>query len=66
MSNHVEPNWIEIQCLCGRTDNYLPQVSGKVPCSGRGCHKLLDVPVLNVDSGNRITTADIEEILGRR
>ena len=58
--------WIEIKCRCGRVGNYSATTSGKTPCSNPRCFHLLDVPVLNVDSGERITEADIEEIMGRR
>jgi hypothetical protein len=63
-----QPNWIKIRCLCGKEANYLPTVSGKTPCDGIGCHKLLNVPRLieNPETGTGITTEDIDEILGRR
>ena len=68
MTNDDHPKWIRIKCLCGKESNYLPTVSGKVPCNGIGCHKLLKVPRMidNPETGTGITKEDIDEILGRR
>ena len=61
-----KPRWIEIKCRCGKVSNYSSTTSGKTPCDNPRCFHLLDVPVLNVDTRERITEADIEEIVGRR